>query len=173
MGNISDDEIKQQLAQAIRKERYRSALTQFISEQPGDQFVTLTFNTGALPLSKMRFHLSRYLGLLDRFFIHDRFYKLPRDRRTTGVFFAEKLDCNAHWHGVIRFPPARHRNPLVLGLTVKDAAKHWKKIARKGDALFLPIADAKEKVVAYASKEFWKHDFQDQLAFAAEFHPSR
>jgi len=173
MTNFTDKDIALHAAKTQWKESYREALANFIAEQPGDLFATLTFNSGSLSLERMRLHLKRYLGMLDRRFIHDHYYKLPAERRTRGVFYAEKLDTNSHWHGIVRFPPARHRNPVVLGLTVEDAKNLWKKVARKGNAVILPIEDANERVAGYISKEFWMRDSQDQLIFAADLHRSK
>lgn len=173
MTNFTDKDIAMHVAKTQWKESYREALTDFIAEQRGDLFATLTFNSGSLSLERMRFHLKRYLGMLDRRFVHDHFYKLPAEFRTSGVFYAEKLETNSHWHGIVRFPPAQHRNPVALGLTIKDAKKLWKKVARKGDAVILTIEEAKERVAGYSSKEFWMRDSQDQLTFAADFHRSK
>ena len=171
--NLTKDELRCGEAKARDAGEYSTAISRFIAEQPGDLFVTLAINSGALPMRMMTYLLSQYLAKLDRRFTHNHFYRLPPERRTDGVFIAEKIDCNAHWHGIMRFPPEKRKNAVVLGLTIEDAVKIWKKVAPAGDAQFLTMMEGRKAVAAYVSKESWKRDFLDQMAFAADFHAGK
>lgn len=171
MTNLTERDLRIGEAKANAKEKFSKAVRKFIEKQPGDLFVTLTFNSGGRSMIDMRRTLSKYLAKLDRRFLHNHFYHAPAERRVDGVFVAEKIDCNAHWHGIMRLPPGRFQSPISYALAIREAKRIWENIAPKGDANFLPITESKSEIAGYISKENFKRDFLDQVAFAAECHP--
>ncbi|WOI53027.1 hypothetical protein [Parvularcula sp. LCG005] len=134
-------------------------------------YMTATFNRGAMPLHIMKATLRQYVKGVERDLLGKHFYKKPSEQRLRGIFFAEKIDSNAHWHGGIVLPPApADCTPEDFYSKASWLLEHkWKHFVASGD---VKVADARETSLSgcnYISKERWKADHCDQIVFLQDF----
>ena len=162
--------VKGGIFKALRK-NFKNAIPKFIAGQGGDLYCTLSLHRGAQSLPSLRRHLGNYFKSLEREFVGRRFYQKPKGKRFRGWFFAELIEDNAHWHGIVHLPDELNQFPLkciVAGLIME---KRWNKFLPGGNAKVDPVIRNLRGGAWYQTKERWKNDFSDQMVALEDFWP--
>ena len=92
-------------------------------------------------------------------------------KRINGVFVAEKLDTNAHFHGAIKLPDYQMQSTSMQRLQAMKLTALWEDYCPSGT---LKINFTTDTIGAsiYFTKEFKRPNFSDQVLFADKFWPS-
>ena len=171
MTNFSENELDERANQRRMAKDFQKALPKFIEGQGGDLYCSLALNRGAQSIESLRRHLSFYFGRIEREFVGARFYKKPKHRRFRGWFFAELIEENAHWHGILHLPDGLKQFPLRKAIVGNAMEERWEKCCPSGNAKVDPVPWRLRGGAFYQTKERWRKDFSDQMVALEDFWP--
>lgn len=171
MTNFSERELRDRAAARKHAKNYQNAMPQFIEEQGGDLYFTLSFHRGGQHVGTLRRHLQNYFGEVERKLLGHRFYKRPKEMRFRGWFFAEKIDVNAHWHGIVHLPRQYGQFLLKRVIVVRWLETQWNKAIPSGNAKIDLVGSQLKGGSRYVTKERRRIDFSDQMVTLEEFWP--
>ena len=175
MTNFSDAEIRRRVAWTMNRNELDRQLRSYIENEGHDTFVTLAINGGAKSMDYMRKILKDYMYQAEYALLRRKrsLGRVPASQRISGWFFAEHLDGNTHWHGIITTPKGMMTNSITYPFILASLTSRWEKCVPAGTAKYTPIADNLRGGVGYITKERWRTGFWETLVNLREFWPAK
>ena len=138
--------------------KQRAAYIELASNGIGaDTFITLVTNQ-TWELSKMQRAIKAFVGCTDHSLLGKKWWQMPVDCRTEGIFFIEHVASNTHAHGMLRLPQRHQDDQRDIKILLEQ---HWNKLTPGGSLDFQTLHDA-VGCADYCTKEMQFEHFRDE-----------
>jgi hypothetical protein len=140
----------------------RSAYGDMASDFKPNAFLTLATNS-TIDAAEVTRLIGRFCAMLDRLLLGHKWFKLPAEQRTDGMFLIEHADTNIHAHGILRMPKS---DDPGLDLMID---RKWRCLIKEGTTDYSAITDL-SGLVRYCTKEMILPSFNpDHVILTRQF----
>ncbi len=150
-----------------QNKKVRKALRQMLFDYDAQYMVTVNFNRTTSFVSA-RTSLKALQARVNRKLFGKHWLKLPQERRTEFIAFAEHPHSNFHYHILFRVPALTRKQTLIFRLFVEPL---WQEMIEFGQVQVAKFAtnEDRARAVSYVTKELYKTTHLENFVVSREF----